>query len=220
MFLQGTAEMSSKVLNVIAIELAILIGILGWFAFTNKRAISAPVQASPPMVDSFATVAPVRRKAQRYQLPVDYRADAAPEPQPEEEVAQVVQEYDSPELLEEDETLISNVPDDTAIDATSPEYAVFDPEPEAGSADPPLAPVDRFIVYPQSTAVIVITNPRNRSCRPTPSRPQASPGPRRGHRPPPRSQPPRQSGRDMAPRPKPRPQTARLVVRPKLQQNP
>jgi hypothetical protein len=217
--------MSSKVLNVIAIELAILIGILGWFAFTNQRAISAPVQASPPMVDSFAAVAPVRRKAQRYQPPVDYRAEAAPEPQPEEEVAQVVQEYDSPELQEEDETPVSDVPDYTAIDtgyvdATSPDYAVFDPEPEVASADPLLAPVDRFIVYPQSTAVIVITNPRNRSCRPTPPRPQASPGPRRGHRPPPRTQPTRQSGRDVAPRPKPRPQTARLVVRPKLQQNP
>ena len=76
--------MSSKVLNVIAIELAILIGILGWFAFTNQRAISAPVQASPPMVDSFAAVAPAQRKVQLEQAPVDYRADPAPEPQSEE----------------------------------------------------------------------------------------------------------------------------------------
>ena len=217
--------MSSKVLNVIAIELAILIGILGWFAFTNQRAISAPVQASPPMVDSFAAVAPVRRKAQRYQPPVDYRADPAPQPEPEEEVAQVVQQYDAPELQEEDEMLISDAPDDTAIDtgyvdATSPEYAAFDPEPEVASADPLSAPVDRFIVYPQSTAVIVITDPRNRSCRPMPPAPQCTPGPRRGHRPSPRTQPPRQSGRDVAPRPKPHPRPARLVVRPKLQQNP
>ena len=118
--------MSSKVANLIALELGVLIAIMAWLAFSNLRSVQSPPLAQPPtrLVDSFATVAPARQP--RLPAPVDYHADLTPEPQPEEA---------PPQVMQEDEQEVATEPYiDTSLDAgyinqTAPYYAVAEPEP-------------------------------------------------------------------------------------------
>lgn len=209
--------MSAKVANLIAVELGVLIALLAWLAFANHRAAPPPAIAQQPtrMVDSFATVAPLRQS--RLPAPVDYRAEVAPEPQPDQAPPQVVQEYEptiAPELYTD-----SNL-DAGYIALTSPSCAVVEPEPLFASPDCLFAPVDRFAVYPQSTAFVVVSNSRTFTRRPRSPVCQNNARPTGRHRRPPVSPRSHGGGRDVAPRQKPSLQSLRPNQRPGPRQNP
>lgn len=163
--------MNSKVANVIALELGILIAIMAWLLFSNLRSVKPrPIAQEPERAgDSFATVAPVLKSTNRRRPVVDYRADLPAEPQQEEQPAQTVQEYDQAIASE---PYTSSSLDDGYIAETSPYYDVVDPEPLLTSPDCLLSPVDQFVVYPQSTALIIVSNSRSFGRRPrSPARP-------------------------------------------------
>ncbi|MBA3651596.1 MAG: hypothetical protein H0W66_09005 [Chthoniobacterales bacterium] len=142
--------MSSKVANLIAVELAVLIALMAWLAFSNLRGAKSPPITQRPkrMVDSFATVAPVRNSRAGQPAPVDYRA----------ELEQTVQEYE-PSIATEPYT--SSDLNTGYVPATSPSYALFDPQPRLTSEDCLLSPVDQYLVYPQTTTHVVYSTPRN-----------------------------------------------------------
>jgi hypothetical protein len=166
--------MNSKVANLIALELGVLIAIMAWLAFSNLRSVkSQPIAQEPERtVDSFATVAPVIKSTNRRPV-VDYRADLPAEPQQEEPSAQTVQEYDQAVATE---PYPSSSLDDGYIAETSPYYDVVDPEPLLTLPDCLLSPVDQFVVYPQSTAFIIVSNSPSFGRRPrSPARPGGAP---------------------------------------------
>lgn len=208
-------DMSNKVANLIAVELAVLIALMAWRAFSNLRSVQAPALAQEPscVVDSFATVVPVRQT--RLPAPVDYRADLAPEPAPEEAPPQFVQEYE--QTIADEPYVDLDAGDATA---TSPSYAAVEPEPLFASPDCLFAPVDRFVVYPQSTAFVVISNSRNVVRRPRPPIHQNNANPTVMQRRPLVSPPSRGGGRSVVPRQKSRLHFPRPNQKPGPRQNP
>lgn len=163
--------MSSKVANLIALELGVLIAIIAWLAFSNLRSVKPQPIAQEPerTVRSFATVAPGLRSTNRRRPVVDYRADLPAEPQQEEQPAQTVQKYDQAIATE---PYAGSSLDDGYIAETSPYYSVVNPEPLLASPDCLLSPVDQFVVYPQSIALIIVSNSRSFGRHPrSPARP-------------------------------------------------
>ncbi len=210
--------MSSKVANLIAVELGVLIALMAWLSFSNLRSVQSPAIAQEPtrLVDSFATVAPVRKTRIRPPAPVDYRSELAPATPLEEEPLQPGPEY---------EQALANEPYDDGgvnagyITATSPSYAVVGEQPLLAS-DCFYPPVNQFRYYPQSTAFVVVSNSRTFNRRPrSPHRPQ-SVRPTMTHRRPPNIQRPRGGGRTVAPRPQTRQQSPRPQPRPRPRQIP
>ncbi len=165
--------MSSKVANLIAVELGVLIAIMAWLAFSNLRSVQTPAIARQPtrLVDSFANVAPMRKARPRLPAPVDYRADLAPETQPEEEqLRQAAPIYE--EAIATEPSLDSGL-DAGYITATSPAYAVVEPQPLLASPDCYYPPVNQYLVYPRSTAFVVVSNSQSFHRRPrAPHRPR------------------------------------------------
>lgn len=149
--------MSSKVANLIAVELAVLIAIMAWLAFSNLRSVKSPPITQRPkrMVDSFATVAPVRNSRAGQPAPVDYLEG---ENQPAAELEQTVQDYE-PSIAIEPYT--SSDLNTGYVPATSPSYALFDPQSRLTSEDCLLSPVDQYLPYPQTTTLVVYSTPRN-----------------------------------------------------------
>ncbi len=150
--------MSSKVANLIAVELAVLIALMAWLAFSNLQSVKSPPITQRPerMVDSFATVAPVRNSRAGQPAPVDYRVDLEAEQQPAAELEQATQEY-QPEIATEAYT---NSDLTTGyIAATSPSYALFDPQSRL-TDDCLFSPVDQYLAYPQTTTLVVYSTPR------------------------------------------------------------
>ncbi|MDQ3414353.1 MAG: hypothetical protein M3480_05175 [Verrucomicrobiota bacterium] len=165
-------DMSSKVANLIAVELAVLIALMAWLAFSNLRSVKSPPITQRPerMVDSFATVAPLRNARTRQPAPVDYRADL----EPIAELDQTAQEY---EPATANQPYINSDLNTGYAAATSPSYALFDPQPRLTSEDCLFSPVDQYLFYPQTTALVVYSTPR------TFNRRFQSPGRRTGARP-------------------------------------
>ncbi len=211
--------MSSKVANLIALELGVVIALLAWLALPNLRPAPALPSAPQPtrLVDSFAPLSRAHSSRTRPPAPVDYRAGLPPEPEPEAEPLPVAYDYEPESATEE----YLNAPVETAyVSATSPAYAVVEPEPLLASSDCFFPSPNRYFVYPQSTAFVVVSN--SRSFR----RPSRSPArgngmrPRATHQRPPNFHRPR-GGRDTAgPRPTTHLQSPRTQQKPRPRQNP
>ena len=136
--------MSSKVANLIALELGILIAILAWLAFFEFRQTkSSPRSEDPERADgAFATVAPVVKPTYQRRSAIEYAAELAAEQLREEREAQYAEEYDEP---------IAAAPE--AVSA--PEAYLFDPSAtnDAGIYDEPFfgspdcfVPLNQFVV--------------------------------------------------------------------------
>ena len=71
--------MNSKIANVIALELGILIAIMAWLALSRLPSVRQPAVAEEQerAAGSFATVTPVLRSRNRPLYAADYRADPA-----------------------------------------------------------------------------------------------------------------------------------------------
>jgi hypothetical protein len=180
---KGPDEMSSKVANLIAIELGVLIAVLAWLAFSNLQIVKPQLIAQQPVrtVDSFATVASGLKSANPRPPVVDYRAGSPAEE--EQEPAQTVQAYEQPTA---NEPYPNSSLDDGYVTETVPSYTVFDPPDRLlDSPDCLFSPVDPFFVYPQTTAIIVFSNPRSLGRHPRSTPRLGGAGTMVAHRPPP-----------------------------------
>ncbi len=211
--------MSSKVANLIALELGVVIALLTWLAFSNLRPAPALPSAPQPtrLVDSFAPLSRAHSSRTRPPAPVDYRAELSSEPEVEGEPPPAVQEYE-PESATEG---YLNAPVETAyVNATEPVYALVEPEPLLASPDCFFPPPNRYFVYPQSTAFVVFSNSQSR--RRPPRAPSRGNGmrPRPTHQRPPNFHRPREGGNTAAPRPRTHLQPPRAQQKPRPRQNP
>lgn len=151
--------MSTKVANVIAIELGIVIALLVWlaiFQLPGARFSRAQNQAIPG--DSFATVAPVVRANPqdlyaRNDMPV--RGAAA---RVVEELAQTAPEYAKDVAAEGyvNPAYVENFAADT-----TPYDAAVERVPVISSPDFYVAPVAQFVDYVQPSSIIVFSNTRS-----------------------------------------------------------
>ncbi|MEO5718157.1 MAG: hypothetical protein ABIR29_06255 [Chthoniobacterales bacterium] len=209
--------MSSKVANLIALELGLVIALLAWLAFSNFRPAQLPSAPQPiRLVDSFASVSPWHRSRTAPPAPVDYRAESS-ESAVEVESLPAAQEYEPANTTEE----YLSAPVETAyVNALSPSYAVAEPEPLLASPDCFFPSPNRYFVYPQSTAFVVVSN--SQSLRRQPRAPVRGNGmrPRATPQRPPNFHRPR-GGRDTAaPRPNTHLQPPRARQNPRPHQNP
>src|SRR5216684_7235793 len=152
--------MSTKVANVIAVELGILIVILAWLAFSNFSRVKQPTLAEEqePADSSFATVSSLPRPANPRHSAADYFTDQQRQQLAAQRQAQTLQ-Y---ETMQYDRQL-APAPD-TSADAdngvttgTSPYYAGVYPQPVT-SPDSFAWPYDSVLVYSPTSEIIVISN--------------------------------------------------------------
>lgn len=156
--------MNTKVANVIAIELGILIAILAWLAFTNLfRVQHRPVAEKPARAaSSFATVTPVLKSNGQRLSAADYRVDPAEAQREDEEQAPPVQQYEQEIATEPDAS--SELVDANVI-GTSPSYAEVVQEAVSYPPDCLVPPITEIVAYPRPNEIIVLSNVRSFGCR-------------------------------------------------------
>lgn len=152
--------MNSKVANLIAVELGILIAIMAWLAFSNLRP-SPSIEEPDRTVGSFATVGPVLRSTNHRRPPVDYRADLPAGQLQVEEPAQVVQGYDQAEAAPYGSAGLQG----GVFSESEPYYAEVGPLPEPVLDDCLYSPLDQY-AYSQPSTIIVLSNSRSSVNRP------------------------------------------------------
>src|SRR5438876_2149111 len=152
--------MNTKVANVIAVELGILIVILAWLAFSNFSRVKQPTLAEEqePADSSFATMTSFPRSANAQHSAADYFTDQQRQQLAAQRQAQTL-EYAT---MQYDQQLASapdanGYADDSATTGTSPYYADVYPPPEA-SSDSFAWPYDPVLEYPPTSEIIVISN--------------------------------------------------------------
>ncbi len=152
--------MNTKVTNVIAVELGILIVILAWLAFSNFSRVKQPTLAEEqePADSSFATVTSLPRPANPRHSAADYFTDQQRQQLAAQRQAQTLQygtmQYDQ-QLAPAPDT--SANADDSVTTGTSPYYAGVYPQPVT-SPDSFAWPYDPVLVYPPTSEIIVISN--------------------------------------------------------------
>ena len=152
--------MSTKVANVIAVELGILIVILAWLAFSNFSRVKQPTLAEEkePADSSFATVTSLPRPANPRHSAADYFTDQQRQQLAAQRQAQTLQygtmQYDQ-QLAPAPDT--SADAGDSVTTGTSPYYASVYPQPVT-SPDSFAWPYDPVLVYPPTSEIIVISN--------------------------------------------------------------
>src|SRR5213080_1971411 len=152
--------MNTKVTNVIAVELGILILILAWLAFSNFSRVKqfALAEEREPADSSFATVTSLPRSANPRHSAADYFADQQRQQLAALRQAQTLQygtmQYDQ-QLSSAPDT--SAYADDSVSTGTSPYYNDVYPPPEA-SPDSFAWPYDPVLEYPPTSEIIVISN--------------------------------------------------------------
>jgi len=152
--------MNTKVANVIAVELGILIVILAWLAFSNFSRVKRPTRAEEqePADSSFATVTSLPRPANPRYSAADYLTDQQRQQLAAQRQAQTLQ-Y---ETMQYDQQL-APAPDTSAdadngvTNGTSPYYAGVYPQPVT-SPDSFAWPYDPVLEYPPTSEIIVISN--------------------------------------------------------------
>ena len=152
--------MTTKVANVIAVELGIVILLLAWLAFSNFSRVKQPTLAEEqaPADSSFATVTLLPRPANPRHSAADYFTDQQRQQLAAQRQAQTLQ-Y---ETMQYDQQLASapdanGYADDSVTTGTSPYYAGVYPQPEA-SSDSFAWPYDPVLEYPPTSEIIVISN--------------------------------------------------------------
>jgi hypothetical protein len=152
-------EMNSKIANLIALELGILIAIMAWLAFSSHSSVKqhrgAEEQERP--AGSFATVAPVLRSRNQPLYAADYRADPAGGQMEDEEQTQTLRQYDQGIATEPS---ASSDPAGDVITGSSPYYAGVGQEPVAYAPDCFVSPLDQIVECPQPNEIIVFSNVR------------------------------------------------------------
>jgi hypothetical protein len=152
--------MNTKVSNVIAIELGIVIMLLAWLAFSNFSRIKQPMPAEEqePADTSFATMTSFPRSANPRYSAADYFTDQQRQQLAAQRQAQTLQyetmQYDQQFAPAPD---ANGYADDSVATGTSPYYADVYPPPEA-SPDSFAWPYDPVLVYPPTSQIIVISN--------------------------------------------------------------
>jgi len=152
--------MNTKVSNVIAVELGIVIVLLAWLAFSNFSRVkqSTPAEEQEPADSSFATMTSFPRSANPRYSAADYFTDQQRQQLAAQRQAQTLQ-Y---ETMQYDQQLApapdaNGYADDSATTGTSPYYADVYSPPEA-SPDSFAWPYDPVLVYPLTSEIIVISN--------------------------------------------------------------
>ncbi len=152
--------MNTKVANVIAVELGILIVLLFWLAFSNFSRVKQPTLAEEqePADSSFAAVTSLPRPANPRYSAADYFTDQQRQQLAAQRQAQTLQygtmQYDQ-QLAPAPDT--SADAGDSVTTGTSPYYADVYPQP-ATSPDSFAWPYDPVLVYPPTSEIIVISN--------------------------------------------------------------
>lgn len=166
--------MSSKIANVLVVELGILIAILAWLAFSRLPSGKQPAMTEKPgqIAGSFATVTPALKQG-RHPSAVDYRADVAEQPQKEEQ-APAAQQFDQQiAAAQQYDQGIATVPSadsdlyNDAIAEGSPAYAEVYPEPVVYPSDYLVPPPVQFVAYTQPAQIVIFSNARPK-CRQRP----------------------------------------------------
>jgi hypothetical protein len=154
-----TSEMNTKVSNIIAVELGIVIVLLAWLAFSNFFGSKQPTLAEEqePADRSFATITSFPRPATLRHSAADYFADQQRQQLAVQRQAQTLQ-Y---ETMQYDQQL-APAPDangygDDSATGTSPYYADVYPQPET-SPDSFAWPYDPVLEYPPTSEIIIISN--------------------------------------------------------------
>jgi len=141
--------MNTKVADVIAVELGILVVILAWLAFSNFSRVKQPTLAEEqePADSSFATVTSLPQPANPRHSAADYFTDQQRQQLAAQRQAQTLQygtmQYDQ-QLPPAPDT--SADADDSVTTGTSPDYAGVYPQ------------YDPVLVYPPTSEIIVISN--------------------------------------------------------------
>jgi hypothetical protein len=152
--------MNTKVSNVIAVELGIVIVLLAWLAFSNLVRSKQPTLAEEqePADSSFATITSFPRSATLRHSAADYFTNQQRQQLAAQRQAQTLQ-Y---ETMQYDQQLppapdANGYADDSVTTGTSPYYADVYPPPEA-LPDSFAWPYDPVLVYPPTSEIIVISN--------------------------------------------------------------
>ena len=152
--------MNTKVANVMAVELGILIVILAWLAFSNFSRVKQPTLAEEqePADSSFATVTSLPRPANPRHSAADYFTDQQRQQLAAQRRAQTLQygtmQYDQPLAPAPDTSAYA---ENSVTTGTSPYYAGVYPQPVT-SPDSIAWPYDPVLVYPPTSEIIVISN--------------------------------------------------------------
>ena len=152
--------MNTKVSNIIAVELGIVIVLLAWLAFSNFYRIKQPTPAEEqePADRSFATMTSFPRSANPGYSAAGYFTDQQRQQLAAQRQVQTLQyrtmQYDQ-QLAPAPDT--SADADDSVITGTSPYYTDVYPPPEA-SPDSFAWPYDPVLAYPPTSEIIVISN--------------------------------------------------------------
>ncbi len=160
--------MSTKIANLIALELGILIAILAWLAFSNVPSVKRHTVTGDQerAAGSFATITPVLHAGNQRPRAADYLAGASAQ-QTDEQQGAAAQQYDQEVAAEPD---ANSGPDDGVTTGDAPYYAGVDQEPLAYAPDGLVSPFDPIVGYTQPAQIIVYSNPRSfaRRLRSTP----------------------------------------------------
>src|SRR5438445_1520163 len=154
--------MNTKVANVMAVELGILIVILAWLAFSNFSRVKQPTLAEEqaPADSSFATVTSLPRPANLRYSAADYFTDQQRQQLAAQRQAQTLQygtmQYDQ-QLAPAPDTSADAGDSATTGTGTSPYYGDVYPQPVT-SPDSIGWPYDPVLVYPPTSEIIVISN--------------------------------------------------------------
>ena len=154
--------MNTKVSNIIAVELGIVIVLLAWLAFSNLARSKQPTLAEEqePADSSFATMTSFPRSANAQHSAADYFTDQQRQQLAAQRRAQTLQygtmQYDQPLAPAPDTSAYA---ENSVTTGTSPYYAGVYPQPVT-SPDSFAWPYDPVPVYPQTSEIIVISNAR------------------------------------------------------------
>jgi hypothetical protein len=152
--------MNTKVSNIIAVELGIVIVLLAWLGFSNFSRIkqSRPTEEQEPEDNSFATMTSLPRSANPRYSAADYFADQQRQQLAAQRQVQTLQygtmQYDQKFSSAPDTSAYA---DDSVSTGTSPYYNDVYPPPEA-SPDSFAWPYDPVLAYPPTSEIIVISN--------------------------------------------------------------
>jgi hypothetical protein len=159
--------MNLKVANVIAVELAILIGLMSWMVFSRPPSAEprTPAETQESTAEPVATVAPVLEARNEHPATVDYSADRERARRRDEQTAPTSQAY----VQEIAAQPYANPGlENGAIAADSPSYAEVDQEPAVAPSNYPTsaqtvayAQPTQIVVYPQPVQIVVFSNARH-----------------------------------------------------------
>jgi hypothetical protein len=158
--------MNEKVANVIAVELAILIGLMSWLIYSRFPSTAADTAAEMEegSVVPFATVASVSKPRNQRPHTMDYRADRERVAVADKQPVPTAQEYDQ-EIATQ--PYADSGHEDGSTSADSPTYAEADQEPAVAQSDDLTSPQtvayaqpSQIVVYSQPAQIIVFSTPR------------------------------------------------------------